>query len=94
MHNIYVSHSYLFHQRLGQQVLNKPSQVLPHYSLVEEGHSAVHQPNDGGRTVSSQLVGQTTLITEVHNANAHTWCNRRNRLLLYSIRKGKTQALM
>lgn len=48
--------------------------MLPHHSLMEEGHSAVHQPDDGGSAVSSQLGGQATLIAKVHYANAHTWC--------------------
>ena len=64
---------YLFHQFLWQQVLYKLSQVLPDHSLMEEGHSAVHQPDDGWRTVNSQLVGQATLITQINNANANTW---------------------
>lgn len=80
---MYVSCIYLFHQFLGQQVFNELSQVLPYHSLMEEGHPAVHQPDDGGSAVNSQLVGQATLITQVHDANANTWCNSKNRMLLY-----------
>lgn len=54
-----------------QQILHKMSQVLPHHMLVEEGHPTVHQPNDGGSPISSQLVGQTTLRTHVHDADTH-----------------------
>lgn len=46
---------------------------------MEEGHPAVHQPDDGGSAVSSQLVGKATLITQVHDANAHTWGKRKKK---------------
>lgn len=42
---------------------------------MEECHPAVHQPDDGGSAVSSQVARQATLITQVHNADANTWCN-------------------
>lgn len=42
---------------------------------MEECHPAVHQPDDGGSAVSSQVARQATLITQVHNANANTWCD-------------------
>lgn len=70
---------------MGQQVVNELSQVLPYHSLMEEGHPAVHQPNDGGGAVGSQLVGQATLVTQVHDTNANTWCKSKKRLLLQLI---------
>ncbi len=57
---------------MGQQVFDELLQVVPYHSLMEEGHPAVHQPDDGGSAVSSQLVGQSTLIKQVHNANTNT----------------------
>lgn len=83
---------YLFHQLVGKQVFNKLSQVLPYHSLMEEGHPAVHQPDDGGSAVSSQLVGQATLITQVHNANANTLCN--SKIDCYCTQWSKTQVLL
>lgn len=79
----FLGHTYLFHQSLGQQVLNELSQVLPHHSLMEEGHPAVHQPDDGGSTVSSQLVGQSTLEAQVHNADANTWYKKSTSICIY-----------
>lgn len=70
--SLYLWAFHLFHQILGKKVLNELSQVFPDDGLMEEGHSAVHQSDDGGSAVSSQLVGQTRLITQVHNADAHT----------------------
>lgn len=85
---------YLFHQPLGQQVFNELSQVLSYHSLMEESHPAVHQPDDGGSAVSSQLVGQTTLITQVHNTNAHTWCSSKNRLYIYTVQQNTSALTM
>lgn len=65
-------HGYLFHQFLRQQIFHKLSQVFLYHDLVEEGDSAVHQPDDGGSAVSSQLVSQAALVAQVHNTNAHT----------------------
>lgn len=77
--HVCVSCIYLLHQFVGQQVVNELSQVFPHHSLMEEGHPAVEQRDDGGSAVSSQLVGQTTLVTQVHDADAHAWCEGTNR---------------
>lgn len=54
---IYVCCIYLFHQFLGQQVFNELSQVFPYNSRMEERHPAVHQSDDGGSAVSSQVAG-------------------------------------
>lgn len=49
---------------------------------MEDGHSSVHHPDDGGSTVSSQLLGQSPIKAQVYNTDAYTWSKNNNRLQL------------
>ena len=63
---------YLLNQSLREQVLHKLPQVLLHHSVVEEGHFPVDDPQYGWGAVSTEVIGQTSLITNVHHTNPHT----------------------
>lgn len=47
---------------------------------MEESHPAIQQPDDGGSSVGSQVAGQATLISQVHDADPNTWCNGDDRV--------------
>lgn len=60
---------------------------------MEEGHSSVHHPDDGGSTVSSQLLGQSLIKAQVYNTDAYTWSKNNNRLHLDLAQLSKTNPL-
>lgn len=64
---------YLFDQIGGQKVFDELPQVFSYHSLVEERHPALDQSDDGRSTMSSQMTGQTSLVTQVHNAYTNTF---------------------
>lgn len=64
--------SYLFYEVPGQKVLHKLPQVFLGDSVVEEGYFPVDEPQQGGRAVCAQVVGEAPLIPSVDHADSHS----------------------
>lgn len=46
---------------------------------MKERHFALHQSDDGRGTMSSQMTGQVSLVTQVHDADTNTFrANKRH----------------
>lgn len=62
----------LLHHPLWQQAFHKLPQVLPGDGVVEEGHFAVNEPQNGGGVMGTKMVGQPLLIPNVHHPDPNT----------------------